>query len=164
MPPPQLPRNAPWFDVLQPIEIRLRIALGQDFGSTVRDSFNRGFDHFLRVDKPLIRKERLDRRFGPVSVRNRVPVVDRLVEPTLLSRQLNNPFPRFVPIKAVQQHRVLCRLAPFQKRVIAFEVHRRFGRHDVHSRQLLPDPHFPVVEVMRRRHLDSPGAFGRVGV
>ena len=164
VPPPQLPRNAPWLDVLQPIEIRLRIALGQYFGSPARHGFDRGLHHFLRVDEPLIRKVRLDRHFGPVSVRNRVPVVDRLVEPPLPSRQLDNALPRLIPVEAVQRHRFIRRRAPVQERIIALEMHCRLGRHDVHRRQFLPDSDLPVVEIMRGRHLDGSGAFGRVGI
>ena len=60
VPPPELARNAPGLDVLQPVEIDLRIAFGQDHGLPAAHRVDRRLHDPRGVDEPLVGQHRFD--------------------------------------------------------------------------------------------------------
>ena len=67
MPPPQLARDAPGLDILQPVEIGALAALGHDHGVAVPHGIQRGADDLGGVNEPLVGQHRLDHHFGAVA-------------------------------------------------------------------------------------------------
>jgi hypothetical protein len=60
VPPPQLAGDAPVFDVLQPVEIDLLEAFGDDADAPVAHGLQGGFGERFDADEPLLRDHRLD--------------------------------------------------------------------------------------------------------
>ena len=60
MPPPQLTRDAPGFDVIEPVEIDLFFALWDDLDVAVADGIKRWPNDLGRVDEPLVGEHGLD--------------------------------------------------------------------------------------------------------
>ena len=67
MPPPQLARDAPGFDVFQPVVIGLFARLRHDFHVAIAHGVQRGADNLFRVHEPLVGQHRFDDHFGPVA-------------------------------------------------------------------------------------------------
>ena len=68
MPPPQLARDGPRLDILQPVEIDLAVLFGHDAGASRADSLECRFDDFCGVDEPLVGQHRLDHYLGTVAI------------------------------------------------------------------------------------------------
>ena len=150
VPPPELARNAPVLQVLHPVVVHLRPA--------VREKAHLARAHHLarRLDgrvfqKPLPAQARLDRHIR--TLRKPDVVLMRL----LLLEQLEG---------AQQFDRNLPRLEPLQPREILprQRVHRAVGIHHIHVGQLVPRADFKIRLVVRRRHLQHPGAERKVHV
>ena len=60
MPPPELARDAPVLDVLEPIEVNLLEALGDDLDLAVAHGVAPLGGHPVHLDEPLAREHRLD--------------------------------------------------------------------------------------------------------
>jgi hypothetical protein len=60
VPPPQLARDAPILDVLQPVKVNLLETLRDNLDAPVADGGQRGFCQRLDLDEPLLRNHRLD--------------------------------------------------------------------------------------------------------
>ena len=69
MPPPELARDAPRFDILEPVEIHLFILLGQDLDITIAHGVDGGLHNFRGLYEPLVGQHRLDHDFGSVTKR-----------------------------------------------------------------------------------------------
>ena len=67
MPPPQLARDAPRLDVLQPVEIHLAVLLREDRNFARTHSINGGLHDLIGGDKPLVRQHRFDHHFGAIA-------------------------------------------------------------------------------------------------
>ena len=63
VPPPQLARDAPGFDVLKPMEIHLFVLFGQDLDITIAHGVDGRLHNFRGLDEPLIGQHRLDNDF-----------------------------------------------------------------------------------------------------
>ena len=60
MPPPQLARDAPRADVVQPVQVALALALGVDADPPLLDRGDRGRGQLVHLHEPLQRDQRLD--------------------------------------------------------------------------------------------------------
>jgi hypothetical protein len=67
VPPPELARDRPGLDVLQPVEIDLAVLLGDDGRAPVADGVERGAHDLGGVDEPLVGQHRLDHDLGAVA-------------------------------------------------------------------------------------------------
>ena len=67
MPPPQLARDAPWLDVLQPVEIHFAVLFRQDRDFTRTHSINSGLHDLVGCDEPLVGQHWLDHHLGAVA-------------------------------------------------------------------------------------------------
>ena len=155
--PPELARDAPVLDVREPLVVGVDPVLGKElhlaFGHHVeRDPADRpageerAFGRRLRhCDEPLVGEHRLDDRAGAAAARHRHPVrLDRLEEPERL-QVLDDALAGVVAIEpSILRRRVL--------------VDLRVEREDPDLRQAVPLSDLVVVEVVRRRDLQAPGA------
>ena len=73
--PPELARDAPGLDVLEPVVIGLLARLGDDLGAPVAHRVEGGANDLLGIDEPLVGEHRLDDHLGAVAER----LHDRLV-------------------------------------------------------------------------------------
>ena len=82
--PPELARDAPRLDVLEPVEIDLGVALGQDLRLAVAHGIERGAHDLRGVDEPLVGQHRLDHNLGAIAegLHDRL-VLDQRHEPRL---------------------------------------------------------------------------------
>ena len=103
MPPPELARNAPGFDVFEPVKIDLLVLLGQNRHVAVFNRVDRRLDDFRRVHVPLIGQERLDRNARAVAMRHIVPVRVDAVEPVFGARGLHDPVAGLVTVSTIQR-------------------------------------------------------------
>ena len=69
MPPPELARDAPGLDVLEPVVIGLLPALGQDADGAALHGVKRRAHDAGGVDEPLVGQHRLDHPLRPVAMR-----------------------------------------------------------------------------------------------
>jgi hypothetical protein len=67
MAPPELARDAPGLDILQPVEIHLTVLVGQDVDMALAHRLDRRADDLFGIDEPLIGQHRLDHDLGPVA-------------------------------------------------------------------------------------------------
>ena len=67
VPPPELARNAPRLDALEPVEVDLAVALGHDPGLAGAHGLDRRADDLRGVDEPLVGQHRLDHHLGAVA-------------------------------------------------------------------------------------------------
>ena len=84
MPPPDLARDAPVADVLHPVEVDARKALGREADAAVLDRRDRRSGELLHRHPPLRDDERLDAAVAAHAVADRVAVVLPLLEQAAL--------------------------------------------------------------------------------
>ena len=75
VPPPKLAGNAPVVDVVHPVHIYLFQPLGQELDVAVRNSLDGRLGERGHFDKPLIARQRLDRRLAAIAAADVVRVV-----------------------------------------------------------------------------------------
>jgi len=80
VPPPELPRDAPVADVLEPVEVRLLPALGDETDLARARRLHGRPRQLLHPHEPLLGEERLDDRVAAVALADRVPVRLPLLE------------------------------------------------------------------------------------
>ena len=156
MPPPQLPRDAPGLDVLQPVVVRLLLALRQDPRLPRPNRRQRRRREPLRVHIPLVGQERFDRHLRPVPVRHHVRLRIYAVEPALLLRQRHHQIPRLVAPEPVELLHPVVRVRPLPERGVVLQPNPRPRIHDVDRGKPAALPDLPVVEVVRRSDLHRP--------
>ena len=102
-PPPELARDAPGLDVLQPVVVGLLLALGQDAGAAVADRLEGRPGELRSVDVPLVGQERLDRNLGTVAVWDGVdpPPSMPSSQPWVLGER-HDQFARLVAVETVE--------------------------------------------------------------
>ena len=144
MPPPKLPADAPVALLAQPVEVGLRVTLGEEADAAVADGFHRRLRQLLHLHEPLLAEHRLDGRFAAVAVADL-----RFVRLDLLHQA-----ERF----EIHDH-FLARLVPVQARVRpAVLVDLPVRREDVDHLHAVPLRERIVVRVVPRRDLHAAGA------
>ena len=107
MAPPQLPRDAPGLDILEPLEMGLFPILRDEPRSAVAHGRERWRGQRLRIDIPLISEPRLDDNSGTISVRHHMNMCFNLVyEPPRL-HHFNDALARLETVEIVQRIHVL---------------------------------------------------------
>ncbi len=85
--PPQLARDAPRADVVEPVEVALALALGMDADPAVLDRGDRRPGQLLHLHEPLERDQRLDPLARALRVRHLVRVGLGAVDPALFAQR-----------------------------------------------------------------------------
>ncbi len=150
--PPQLARNAPVLNVVEPLvvgvdpvfRVELDLAVGNDFQRLVSDALavRTGLGH---CDEPLVGQHRLDHHAGPVASRHLELVFVDLFQQ---AERIEVGHDRFTRVEAV--HAAVL----FRRVVVDLGVQREDGN----QRQVVALAHRVVVEVVGGRHLDHAGA------
>ncbi len=162
--PPELARDAPGLNVLEPVEIGFGVALGQDLGPAGPHRIDGGLDDLGRIHEPLIGQHRLDGDLRAIAVRHHVPVLIDPVEPALLLGQRHDALAGLVAVEPVEGQRLFRgRTALGEVRVLD-EEHRRAPGHDVDGAEAGALTHPPVVEIVRGRDLHGAGALRGIGI
>ena len=129
MSPPQLARDAPGLDVLEPLEIGLLPVLRDEAGLAGTHRRDRALGQGLDVDVPLVGQIGLDRHARAVAVRHHVDVrLDLLEEPVLLEHR-DDALARLEAVEVVEaKHRIEIGAAiqSVEKRVVAGKLQPRF--------------------------------------
>ena len=147
MPPPELPRDVPVADVLEPVDVHRLPALGQDAHGAVAHGLERRRGERRHLHEPLVGQARLDHGVAAVAMPHRVLVRLDLHERARLARASRRC------ARAPRSGRA--RAAPSGTRPAASVdlAHDAVGvDHDRH-RQLVPLADLEVVRVVRRRDL-----------
>ncbi len=168
MTPPELARDAPRLDVLEPLEIGLLPGLRHEPRFARTHGGQRALGEGLHVHVPLIREIGLDHRAGAVAVRNRVRMRLDRDEKAALVEQRDDALARLEAIEAVEGEHRIRRIAaavePFEEGVVSRNLDLRFGTEHVDERQAVPPADLEIVEVVRRRDLHRARALFRIGV
>ena len=142
--PPQLPRNAPVANVLEPLQQNRPLVVRHHFNFRRRTKFTG--HRFLRFvgqrfhfHEPLGRKPRLHDRFATVAGAHVVRVLGDLLHQAEFFQICNHPRARHEPLQA--------RIFP------GVGVHVRIVGHHVDFRQMVPLAHFEIVGVVRGSNL-----------
>ena len=171
MSPPELARNAPRLDVLEPIEVGLLPGRRHELGLALAHRGDRRLSEGLGVDVPLIGKPWLDDRVRPVAMRHGVGMRLDLSQKSGERHHLDDPGSRDEAVLAVdsgdEPRVVVVALQPLEEVDIALERHAALRIEDIdrpHALGLVPLADFEIVEVVRRRDLDRACAFFRIGI
>ncbi len=143
VPPPQLARDAPVADVLHPVDVQLRPAIGDEPDAAVLHDLDRPLRQGLHPHEPLRRDQRLDRRVTPFAVADRVPVRLDLLEVPVGLQPIDDRLP--------------CRLAVHPGERSAVLVDRPVGVQDVDRIEAVRLTDLEVDRVVRRGDLERPG-------
>ncbi len=148
--PPQLARDAPVVQVVDPVEVALG-QVGRVHGrAAVADGVTGGLGDALDLHPPLQRQARLDDRAAALAVADGVHVRALLGhDPTLVAQRGDHGGPRLEAVQALER-----------------AAHRDDAPavHDGQVRQAVALADLEVVRVVRGRHLDGAGAELRVDV
>ena len=144
MSPPDLPRDAPVFDVFQPVQVDLVKTLRHKFQFTCMQRFDRRLCQFLHLYKPLLLDQRLYRR--PTAVMGSYVMGMRLYfyQIALFFQVFYNGFSGFITLHA-------CILA-------ATFIDSGIVIHDIDLFQIMPLSNLKVIGVMGRCDLHRAGS------
>ena len=143
MAPPQLARDAPVADVLEPAEPRLLVLVGVDLEVAVAHRVGRSLRHPAAVDPPLRLEHRLDDVAGARA----------LAEPHLVGRLAAVEAERLEPLEHLD-----ARVEAHHPRELAAVVrHLAVLGEDRHLLEPVPAAAEEIVRVVRRRHLHRAG-------
>ena len=149
MPPPELAGNAPVADVVHPLVPGFDPILGNDLDALVIDRGNRFRRQWLRCHEPLLRHQRLDRRFAARTLAEVQRVIfDARQQPKLLDI-FHDTFPRFLARK------------PGIRAALRGDL--RVVINHLNQRQAMPLAGLEIVHVVRRRNFHHTGAELRIG-
>ena len=169
--PPELARNAPRLDVLEPIEVGLLPGLGDELGLAFAHRGDRRLGERLGVGVPLVREPGLDDHVRAVAVRNCVRVRFDFREKTGERHHLDDPAPRDEAVLAIdrgdQPGMIVVALEALEEIDIALERHSPLGVENIdrtHTLGLMPLADFEIVEVVRGRDLDRARALLRIRI
>lgn len=151
MSPPELARDAPVVNVLQPVAVDFG---PRNFGDEARtapsgERLERRACHLVHATEPLRRDQRLDHRAAPIATRDGEFVILDPFEQPKFAEALDHTLARFIPVQSGELRS--CRFG-----------HARVLVHDDDVRQVVSTPHLVVVRIMRRRDLDRARAEVRV--
>ena len=139
--PPELARDAPVADVLEPVDVRLREALRHELDAAVLDGLDSRLGKALHLDEPLLRDERLDRRMAARAVADGVLMLLDRDEHARLLELLDERLAAFVAVHA----RVLAGTLEHLARIA----------DDLDLLEVMALAHLEVVRVVGRRDLDG---------
>ena len=161
--PPQLTRDAPVLDAVEPLVVDVDPVLGHELHVAPRHHIQRHLGDrlprkqgalgcwFRHGDKPLIGEHRLDDRSGAAAARHHQPVrLDRLEQPGCAQVVDDAP----AGVEAVE--------AAIGHGAVVADL--RVEREDLDAREAVAFADRIVVEVVRRRDLDAAGAERRVDI
>src|SRR5207245_8762083 len=74
MPPPDLPRDAPVFDIFHPSEVGIAPSFGNDSNPPLSHGPHRRLRQRFDIDKPLRGQVRLDQRLAAIAMPDRMPM------------------------------------------------------------------------------------------
>src|SRR5438128_7676195 len=74
MPPPDLPRDAPVFDISHPSEVGIAPSFGNDSNPPLSHGPHRRLRQRFDIDKPLRGQVRLDHRLAAIAMPDRMPM------------------------------------------------------------------------------------------
>ena len=149
MAPPELPRDAPVANALEPLGVVVAPTLGDEAEGPVAILLERGTGQGLHADEPLIGEPRLDHGVAAIAVAHRVAVGLDLLEQARRLELRHHAAPRVEAVEALE---------PVRRR----EADPCLGRHDVDGGEAVAAADLEVGRIVRRRHLHGPGAEGRV--
>jgi len=148
MPPPELARDAPVTDVLEPVQVDLLEAFRDDTDAPVPHHLDSGLGQWRHAYEPLQRNPRLDDGVAALAVSHRVMV--RLGFHQIAGR-----------VDGLQQLPAGLEAVQPGKRP-RLGAHGGVVVHDVDERQPVARPDLIVRRVVRGSHLHSTGAEGRI--
>src|SRR5256886_12389778 len=137
MPPPELTRDTPVVDVLQPVQVDFVEARGHDLQQIVLDGSDSGSGEWHHLDEPLLGNERLNHGVTALAVPQRHSVI-LLLEDQAEPRQVSHQgFAGFIAILASIGTRFGC--------------HLRIKANDLDARQVVAEAGFQVYRGNGRR-------------
>ena len=137
--PPDLARDTPVLDILQPVQIDLVEALRHEFQFAGLQRVDRRFCQLLHFYEPLLFDERLHRRAAAVMGSNGMCVRNDFYKVSLLVQFLHDRFSRLIAVHA--------RIFP------AILINGSVIVHDVDLRKIMTLANFEVIRVMCRCNL-----------
>ena len=141
MAPPELARNAPRLDVLEPVEIGLLPGLRHELGLALAHGRDRRLGERLGVDVPLVGEPGLDDHVRAVAVRHRVRMRLDLGQKPGERHHLDDPASRDEAVLAVdggdEPRVVVVALEPLEEVDIALERHLPLRIEDIDRRARL---------------------------
>ena len=167
MTPPELARDAPRLDVLEPLEIRLLPGLGHEARLPGAHRVERALGERPHVHVPLVGEIRLDDGARAVAVRHGMRVRLDAIEKAALVEHGDDALARLEPILPVEGEdgvEIGRGLDVALEIRIALEIELAFRPEHVDERQAVPAADLEIVEVVRRRDLDGAGALVGVGI
>jgi hypothetical protein len=166
VPPPELARYAPGLDVLEPLEVGLLPALGDDASVAFAHRREGALGERLHVDVPLVGEIGLDRHVGAVAMRDHVDVRLDLLEVAVFFQERDDALTRLEAVEPIEcEHRVeIGEGGEALAEAVVGEPQPGFRAHDVDKPQPVPAPDLEIVEVVRRRDLDRAGALLGIGI
>ena len=162
--PPELARDAPGLDVLEPVIIGLGPALRRDLGATVLDRLERAIGQRLDVDIPLVGQPGLDHDIRAVAMGHGMGVRLDLHQQATRSHHLDDAAARDEAVGAVERERLGLRLGTGQEILVAGEQDARLAVEDIDDVELVALADLEIVEVMGRRDLDCARALLGIGI
>ena len=148
MPPPELARDTPVVDVLEPVQVDFVEASRHDLQQIILDGSDSGSGEWHHLDEPLFGNERLNHGVTALAVPQRHSVILLLedqAEPRQVSHQV---FAGFIAI-----------LASIGTR---FGGHLRIKANDLDARQVVAQADFKVDRIMGRRDFHRACAKGSI--
>ncbi|OGW70807.1 MAG: hypothetical protein A3A88_09435 [Nitrospirae bacterium RIFCSPLOWO2_01_FULL_62_17] len=155
MPPPDLPGNAPVFDVPHPAEIIIRPTFRDDADPPVLDGFDGRLCQRFDFDEPLRGQIRLDDGLAAVALPKRHLVIFRFDQQVARLQDLLDFQPGLADGQVLN---LACDGFVDRGGLEALGVELRKVVEDRQARQLVAFARFEVVEVVRRGDLDRAGA------
>ena len=151
MSPPQLPRDVPVANVLQPVDVHSLPSLRQDANRTVAHCFQRRLRERFHFHEPLIRQSRLYNRVTTITMTNCVLMGLHFDQLPRFLECPDDSLTRLEPVDAEELRR--------HARVGVNSVrHGSVGRHDDRHRQFVPLTNLEVIGVVCRRDFQHAGA------
>ncbi len=166
MPPPELPRDAPGLDIVEPVEIGLGPVGGDEIGAPIGHRRARGLGQLLGIHEPLVGQHRLDHDIRAIPE----GLHDLLVFDArgFLARLIVSVHHHQAERDDVLHHR-LARVKPvhadiFFRHGAVYVGHARLLIHEAQHGQPMALGDLIVVEIMRAGDLYRAGAEVRVGI
>ena len=145
MAPPELPRDAPVLDVLQPLVVDLGPLLGHEACLAARRGLQSRLRHAVHAHEPLVGEHRLDHRLGALRARHHQLVRLGALDEAGLFEVREDALARHEPVEGAIGGRSVF-------------VQLRFERENLDRNELVAHPHLVVVEIVRRGDLHHSGA------
>ena len=147
--PPELARDAPVADSLQPALVVVAPALGDELDGAVAVPGQCRAGQRLHPHEPLVGEPRLDHGAAAVAVAHGVAMVLHLLQQAQRLQLRHHPLPGLETVEPLES-------------IGRREAHPRLGRHHIDRGEPVPLPDLEVGRVVRRSHLHRAGAEGRI--